>query len=368
MFKKIIFPALLLILAACNADKNSSEWPITVTVDLSKATPLRINPDDIVWLEANDSSMISFVKSFNVTDDRYLINSSDDIKSFAKDGRFLGLIARKGQGPNEYLSASNAWIDGNIYNLFDWQSKNVLKYDLDGNWLGVDSSYQKPYTLRHEAVESHETISEVYPLPSGEVLYMNVFFGMPPYVETFGYAENVNTEAKMIPGRLRINGSWVGDYVSIDKPNKRLLTWEFGKDTLFVVTPDTIRPMMVFDFGEYAIPSYISELVGPGAKYSKIYMMEHDGEDIDFVAFHLSFFSVGDYIYSLCSLHDDSYIMKTREKDGYTVLKKIELPDGEDIEVDKIMNLDGDNLLLYFSNENDPEVNKGICLIPLSSI
>ena len=89
-------------------------------------------PDSIVVGRVKD---ISFEDSMIVILDRY----TDGLIKLSRDGKFIGLMGSKGNGPGEYISADAICTDRNYVYLYDRMQRSVIRYDHYGNYIGKDS-------------------------------------------------------------------------------------------------------------------------------------------------------------------------------------------------------------------------------------
>ena len=116
-----------------------------LVADLSKVgTPKALLLSDlaedlrIVKLDGADEAL---VKSGNVwlSDRRFIIYDGNDVKQFDSNGKYLGKIGSKGNGPGEYFIAPyDIAIDeehGRIY-ILAYGADKLLSYDLDGKFTG----------------------------------------------------------------------------------------------------------------------------------------------------------------------------------------------------------------------------------------
>ncbi len=111
----------------------------------------------IIKLDPKDEAL---VKSYftHVTDNYIGVYSGNTIpyKLFDKEGNFLCPIGNIGQGPNEYNNLYYDQIDekNNRIYLLPWNARNLLVYDLEGNYLPpIPLPYPAPKGVFHVDTE-----------------------------------------------------------------------------------------------------------------------------------------------------------------------------------------------------------------------
>lgn len=91
----------------------------------------------IVRLEKSDEALIGAGQSW-ITGDRIVIYSNGVVKQFDFDGKYLGEIGGKGNGPGEYTIAPyDIYVDskaGRIY-MVSYNADKVMSYDSDGTFI-----------------------------------------------------------------------------------------------------------------------------------------------------------------------------------------------------------------------------------------
>ncbi len=139
---------------------------------------------DDVRIVKLDNSDDALVKDGNVwmSDKRFIIFDGSEVKQFDSNGKYLGKIGSRGNGPGEYFIAPyDIAIDedrGRIY-LLAYGAEKLLSYDLDGKFVGdvplahkaekgfidiepdgsltigalIFSDAAEPYTIWHQGVD-----------------------------------------------------------------------------------------------------------------------------------------------------------------------------------------------------------------------
>lgn len=94
---------------------------------------------EYIFLEANDSSLISDIRKVVYDYPYYYIMDSFEKSIFIFDGagKFVNVISALGQGPREYTMIYNFEVyDGIIY-ILDYNLKKIFKYDINGKFINA---------------------------------------------------------------------------------------------------------------------------------------------------------------------------------------------------------------------------------------
>lgn len=148
--------AILFVFQACSKPKPISRQGlkyVDIQVDVYSERIIsesQIKDNYIVKLETNDECLIGDIRKLSVENDRIFILDSDVSQKlfvFNKTGKYLFSIGQKGQGPGEYYSINDFFIDkddrriiiydANLRNLhyYDWDGQYVKTHSFSGKWL-----------------------------------------------------------------------------------------------------------------------------------------------------------------------------------------------------------------------------------------
>ena len=148
--KKNLF-LFVCVLVFCNCTQKQKEGIIQVNLDDAQIINSNLFIDSIryVKLETTDLSIVSNIRKILMDDERiYILDNLSKIYVFDKEGKFQYVIDKIGQGPEEYISASNIslnrmhpWIE-----ILDLYSYKVFFYDVkNGDFIDsyalIDFSY-----------------------------------------------------------------------------------------------------------------------------------------------------------------------------------------------------------------------------------
>lgn len=358
VYKKLLYAALtgVVMSSLTGCGKPSKESHI-LTADLDKAKVVVMNPDDIIWLKTNDSSVIYDISNLSHIGDRMLIQSRSLWKIFTEDGKYAGEVAHKGDAPEDFLWIGNIWNDDSLVYLYDSDLNKIQKYNNEGRYLGYDTVSRDT-----ENFDAHP--GEVYITETDGVFYVNSFFGMPPFNKMFSHAPDINTLPKAIEGRRRENGHTFYNRVYIDNPNHRLLHWEHIKDTLFAVTTDEVYPLYIFDYGKNTVPA---EITGKQEVVER-FLALHELGDNDY-AYPMRFFQMYDgLIYFVVPKRKQCYIGCIDENKNEVAYTEFKTPENMKLLPQMFFKIDGDDILLSVIDENSPESNPGLLRFPVSEL
>lgn len=354
----IVLSSIILALATvgCHQSKDISSTVLKATLDDAKV--VMMNPDDIIWLETNDSSTIYDISNLNLLDGRMLIQSRSLWKIFTADGQFVGEVAHKGEAPEDFTWIGNIWNDDSLAYLYDFQINKIQKYDSDGNYHGYDTINRGP------ADNINIKPDEVYFTKEDGVFYVNTFMGVPPFNYVFSHASDINTEPKAIEPRKHQNGHTFWNRVFVDDNNHRLLYWEHIKDTLFSVNTDGVYPLYVFDYGKNTVPK---EITDKGEVVDRYMDLQNIGDN-DY-AYPMRYFQMhDDKIYFLVPKSKQGYIGCIDEDKKKVAFTEFRTPQGMHLLPQLFFKIEGDSILLSVIDEDKPESNPGLLKFPISGL
>lgn len=337
-----------------------------LTINLENSADIDIKPEDIVWFESTTNSMLYDLSNLQITDSLFIVQSrSAMIKKFAHDGKYIGDMITRGQGPGEYNFVGNVWANDSNYCHF--YNNRLNRYRLNGEFLGYDSVPEAITINPENRIDSLSlSLQEAHISPSGHgVYFINIFLGNYPYGRRLSYAKNLCDTPRTIPGRRRIDGLTMWNCAFIDPDENRLLYWEPAKDTLFIATPDTVRPLYAFNFLANSIPENIASI--PNI-YDRI--KELDKIPDNSYAILLRNFQIADgniYFSTLISLKE-GYIIGINEKTGEFKSWHLKSPAGSKIIPQQYFKIQDGKVYFSVIDEDRPEENSGLFIFPLSEL
>ncbi len=117
-------------------------------IDLTKldadSLPLSEFADSVIYIdpETTADSRIGRIKDMAMVDSSIVLidNASNEVMLFGSDGRYVGKIGSRGQGPGEFIKPNAIDADDkNIY-VYDHVKGEILKYDYQGDYVSSDKT------------------------------------------------------------------------------------------------------------------------------------------------------------------------------------------------------------------------------------
>ncbi len=135
-----IFILLVLTLASCG-DKQQSDFDILSYKDrpIGYSDIIDTLSYRFIPLETTDASIIGEIGKVEIVDDKVFVldNFSKNIYRFDLEGKFIGQIGGRGQGPGEFVDPCSFVINHKDRQIVicDRASFQILFYDYDGNFI-----------------------------------------------------------------------------------------------------------------------------------------------------------------------------------------------------------------------------------------
>ena len=258
--KSVLVAAAAIIAAAVAAcGDGRADGVKTVRIDPDNVSEIQIDERGLLPLETRDSSLLYDICDIEHIGNRYIIYSRNLLRIFdAENGRWLGNLAKRGNGPGEYNFISNFRSSGDTLLVFDSNQNKEFRYLSDGTFLG-DSS---PFGQGPDFGGTPLSVNTYFVSPDGEGYYtINTYIGSRN-VPTPAYSRyNAAGEAiGIVPGRGLRSGSYLVDRGYTDREHGRVLVWDAFRDTLFDIAGDKVRALYAFDFGSRSLPSSVQSM------------------------------------------------------------------------------------------------------------
>jgi hypothetical protein len=148
MTKTILFCTILIILKSCNSSEIKVKKAIG-QIDISEIFNLKIQnkylsefAGDFEYFrpEAKPGSYFSMMGISYIGSEFVILweKRTSQLYAFRRDGKFIGELGKKGQGPNEYLTVRDVFVFPHIkeLHLSDFKRKRILRYGFDLKYLG----------------------------------------------------------------------------------------------------------------------------------------------------------------------------------------------------------------------------------------
>ena len=141
--KFILISFILLLLTGCQQNKTVDLMSpeLTFSIEIDKENPFLFADSvfesvEYIPLETTDESIFYEINKTVFEKDVFYIldRRASVILTFGKDGKFLGKLSRKGQGPEEYLSIHDFFISDDLIYVLSQDNKRIYIYDTAFNF------------------------------------------------------------------------------------------------------------------------------------------------------------------------------------------------------------------------------------------
>ena len=204
--------------------------------------------DSIYYIkpQVSDNSLIGEYSKILFEDNKVFIleNSKTNkaVYAFAMDGKFLFNINARGDGPGEYVSIHDFYVDANNKQVGILDRSQILKYDYKGKFIGK-------LDLRKYLVKN--------------IIYNNNFI----YAYTYSYCfENkchnlkvFNMQGELVYSDYPLEKSLqdfplASDKIYLNADSDKVFFNSLNNDTIYRFEKDHLTPEVVVDFAEYKYP------------------------------------------------------------------------------------------------------------------
>lgn len=240
-----LFAAQVLLLASCANGKMVTESTPVLTLDSDvsapESSPLSVKDLSVVRLDGDSAS--AFFKNASIIDvvgDTAVLLENDPAMSRLilydlKDGRFLGEINHRGQGPGEYRVILGAFVnerDGSVL-LPNFDSPSVYKYSLSSDSLEATFQRDNVFSMIEPVGGVRTAINVAVPSSEGLKVYQ--------YDADYKLMDSVIVE-----------GFRGGNFNMLWK-NAGTHGVFMIADTLYSLMPGVLQPAAVLRRGDYAL-------------------------------------------------------------------------------------------------------------------
>jgi hypothetical protein len=257
---------ILLFLCACSTPtKGPNPFDgeiscINIKVDLSdmehnSVPPSSVKNCSVVRLETNDNSLIGEINKIYVTDERIYVLDSDKAKAllvFDREGKYLMTIGSRGNGPGEYYTIDDFYIDEEKrqISIFDANYRRILFYDWNGAYTGNHSFYQDVWAHACYPLDSLHYAFDFIRKARGKNKYhlqlidanKDVYFNFKPLEYDYGFSSG---------------------HISFYKGFEDILYVPIRCDTIFKLSQAEISEGYAIDFGERKLPRKFHKDIEP---------------------------------------------------------------------------------------------------------
>ena len=266
---RIVFSVLtaVLLISCTKVNKKNTillsrdTHPTTVIAIDPTQTPESFNLSEvadsafIIPLETRDECLIDGISWTQVTDDRIFISGGENslfpVYVFNKTGQFLNRIGVRGRGPGELISPQGFTVDAakKEVDLYDDALRKHFIFDYNGVFLrDVKNNI---YCVDHARVE-------------GDInAYFSCFQTNTPEADGNNYEVIVADKSGKRIGLAfpytsdRYADGCISIPFNFSSHNESLYFFKTFNDTIYSITPTSISPRFIFDFGKYGAPKDI---------------------------------------------------------------------------------------------------------------
>jgi len=281
---------------------------------------------DIVPLETTDESLINDLTLIEVTDEFIFIyqRKSSEILRFARNGKFLNKIGRKGQGPGEYTYIGGLQIDQNKEEVYAITTANgVLVYDFEGNFkrqiidhTSLEKEYSSIANIQYLLSNGHffftQTTPFFKPVKEDSIWSVIVADNQFQIKNTFCnpvYQEQIETINKNLVGK---GNNYLTDYpISMDSYHNEVTLKYPDTDTIYIY--DQVNQQLKPQFSIYSNE--------PKGEYEKTHLWVKEREAFDYLSIY-SYYPSKDFIYLVGSKSDEIYTFAFNKTNGTVKLHK----------------------------------------------
>ena len=346
--------ATMLILMSCSGPKDRGL--ITVTADMNAVTDIPVSEGRLIPLDNSDScALLDNVINIEMDKDRFYVLTRKSVKSFDNgDGRYLTTYGSIGQGPGEYTSIKQMWLEDGILYIYDFNTNIAHSFKPDGSTIASTKEY---YDRKTPGMGP--TSKFPYPDNSCYIMLNTYTDGTTDTNPLASVHDKDMNRIKPVEGR-NVPGGNLDNQVAADPANNRLLYWEALKDTIFAITTDTIKPAYAVDFGKLRFPDQdnnnvfekmytFSNAIKSGAEYATLIQNVQKWDNLVFFVF---------------TTGKSRFFIGVIDEDKDTDNMKIYRIDDPRYTQKALIKIFGDNLYVLLNDEEDEDANPALLVIP----
>ena len=251
---------MFITFCSCNSSDTENLPVIKVNPEVTESVRLSNIALDAkkVFLETNDSCLISWIKNVLISTDHVFINDAGKrILQFDTSGNFIRQIGEIGRGPSEYTSVISMAIDKSKGIIYASDLKKVLCWDIDGKFI---SEIKQGTFSEYIYVDGNQlwTVSTTYGNKDPDGNISNIV-RLIRFDQERGLIDTLILRKIIVRG---LTGTLSQDaaYISESKDTRYIycpvLVSESNpviRDTLYEVRGKTIKPNLKIDFGKNLI-------------------------------------------------------------------------------------------------------------------
>ena len=204
-------------------------WNLTTETTNKNFIEENIESIKLIPLETNDNCLIGSISDITLRGDTIIvadINKSGKVYLFNSEGKYISSIGKKGEGPGEYGGLNELQIVGDTISITDWLRWQIVSYPLSGGKPKVISLNvfhpDKTFVLNDTTIIA---ASSYIPGRDFALAWLNADGTVRDSARPFQYSRSFPA-GKLQPAN-----------------DGRLLYYSIDSDTVFEVTPSSLRPV-----------------------------------------------------------------------------------------------------------------------------
>jgi hypothetical protein len=221
-------------------------------------------------LETGPESLLRRIVQLKLTDKYILINSTNKLFLFSKDGKFIRQIGKYGKGPGEYLRIVHFIVVKDTIYISSTGKQSLLIYNIDGNFL-KEKPTPFPFTKFNYTID-HNIIA--YQRHEGTLIKFD---------SNLNVLDTIVVEHGVDSDKRRMFVLWDDSDTYFHKCGKRLLFTNYINDTIWDITNGCKKIAYILDNADKLLPwKYQIEysqgdfprFIKNATPYQKIYLAE----------------------------------------------------------------------------------------------
>lgn len=247
---------ILLLHSCCQKTEKANRNIEKLSIEINKSQSIKFNEIidtismEFIKLETNSECIMGNVQKLRVEENKLYCVSNNKVFVFDKQGDFLFAIDNYGEGPKEYLSISDIFIDGksNVY-ILDYMKRQIVKYSSTGSFIKniktglIGQAFEKIsediwaiYIGTNKSEVSSERLN-LYSESQNKIIYSCIPISDNEY--NWMYFEDINNFTTLPNGALQFNYTL--------------------NDTLYTLNSLKMEPYLMIDWNENALPESLSK-------------------------------------------------------------------------------------------------------------
>lgn len=242
--------ALLLLVFACGSKPEQESEPKAEyltqfrSYTINREAPKKklaelIEKVHIVKLEETDESLIGNVFNLKILNDMMVFPDTNEkaLMFFNSKGEFLNRLKRPGDGPEEYSEIWGFWMSGDTVKIYDQDNSEILSYTQQGEFLDSEKLLYNAMHVYQQEDGYWLDISHRIQMDSvkAELVHLNRQFKNPEYY---------------LPYENLMGFPILSSISSFNEVGNAFTYKQILSDTVFLIEPDTVRPLINLNFGD----------------------------------------------------------------------------------------------------------------------